>query len=132
MVTLAYSAWFLKIELKLYGLLKPVRNKFVILSFSMVLFSYLETLLDANYNIRLSVRVTGGNSHLRMWMNLFFITAVELHIYLLYLRTIAVLQFSPNVLLLFKCAVAGIVLAGWFEIVVISACFKHLCRVIFS
>jgi hypothetical protein len=90
---------------------------------SMALFSSLSTILMGCYNVILARNdPTDDPTFFKIWMNIFFVLAAVSHIFLLYLRTIAVLQFAPNHLLLLKCGV-GFIVAAIFEIVVFSSSF---------
>jgi hypothetical protein len=125
--TLVYTVWFLKVELKLHGSKQTFANKFVVLSVSMGILSSIASLLDAGYCLRL---IEGEDSslsslHLQFWMNNFFIIAIEINIYLLYLRTTAIMQFAPKLALFLKYAVIVIQITGVFEIIVVGISYFH-------
>jgi hypothetical protein len=92
-ITLLYPGWLLRTELKLHSLEKTFQNKFVLLSLSMGIFSSLSCFLDIIYldNIGAGYPLSG-----RFWFIGFLVVSVELHIYLLYLRTSVLLQLYPK------------------------------------
>jgi hypothetical protein len=95
--TLIYSSWFLKIELGLHGLQKLLRNKFVMLSVGLGISSIISAYCDASLNMSLSHSASlKGFSAIIFWSNSFLTLSFELHIYLLFLRTMVVLHSSSK------------------------------------
>jgi preprotein translocase subunit YajC len=113
--TLLYSFRFLYIELKLHGFKKTIQKQFVVLSFGMGIFVSLATIFDA---VNIIIYLTTGNPKSQVyWMNLFLLIAVEIHVFLLYLRTNGLLKLYPKYLLLFKTFFGFVELVGLLNII---------------
>eukprot|EP00475_Leptophrys_vorax_P005681 TRINITY_DN1342_c0_g1_i2.p1 TRINITY_DN1342_c0_g1~~TRINITY_DN1342_c0_g1_i2.p1 ORF type:complete len:304 (+),score=54.00 TRINITY_DN1342_c0_g1_i2:63-914(+) len=118
---LAYTIWFIRFELLKHGLSKLLKNKFVVTITCMSALCTIANVFECVYWFSFVVRpITGSaaahNNRLAMLWEVYCLTANGgLHVYLLYLRSLGLLQLSPRkkvVLQVFMCIVPPTALAA--------------------
>jgi hypothetical protein len=118
-----YCAWYTIVEVRLHGFNNTFTNQFVVLSIAMGIFAGLATLLDSVFNFRLSLieAVVEQDPAVLFFVNVFFITSMEIHIFLLCIRTIIILQFSSNQAFSLKIFVGIVQIIGVIYVISVGA-----------
>jgi hypothetical protein len=110
--TAAFCCWYVYVEWTLHRSWERILSKFFFLSLGMGISSSLAAMFNALYLITILSGDTATGVHMFFWNNIFILSAVELHVRLLYVRTIGLVNFSRWSALFLKLCSGMVVVVG--------------------